>query len=136
MEDVGAMEEFERTLVGGTRREDAAEGGGRRAPFPGRGGAGMLPNVGGLRRGGLGGLVIVGGASVGDSMVSGRPRTTGRVASSFFELLFASGSLVDTIAGAESGILSIAVFVWGMIAGLDTVAPLTASKSFSYVRKR
>jgi len=89
MEDVGAMEEFERTLVGGTRREDAAEGGGRRAPFPGRGGAGMLPNVGGLRRGGLGGLVIVGGASVGDSMVSGRPRTTGRVASSFFELLFA-----------------------------------------------
>lgn len=131
IDEVGAMEEFERTLVVGTRREDAAEGGGRSAPFPGRGGAGMLPNVGGLRRGGLRGLVTVGGASIGDSMVSGRPRTTGRVAPSFFELLFASGSPVNAIVGAESELLSIAGFVWEMIAGLDTGASFTASKPFS-----
>ncbi len=136
MEEVGAMEEFERTLVGGTRREDAAEGGGRSAPFPGRGGASMLPNVGGLRRGGLGGIVTVGGASAGVSMVSGGPRTTGSVATSFFELLFASGTLINSIVGAECGILSIAGFVWEIVAGLDSVAPFAASKSFSRVRKR
>jgi hypothetical protein len=64
-------------------------------------------------------------------MVSGRPRTTGRVTSSFFELLFASGSLVNAIGGAESDFLSIAGFVWEMIAGLDAGASFTASKPFS-----
>jgi hypothetical protein len=47
------MDVFERTFVAGTRREDAADGGGRRAEPPGRGGAGMLLKVGGFSLGGL-----------------------------------------------------------------------------------
>jgi len=51
--DEGAMEVFERTFVSGTRRVEAAEGGGRRAlPFVGRGGGGMELKVGGFSRGG------------------------------------------------------------------------------------
>ena len=53
MDEVGAMEVFRRDFCGGTRKEAAAEGGGRRIPFPGRGGAGIAPNVGGFRRGGF-----------------------------------------------------------------------------------
>ena len=49
----GAIEVFESTLVCGTRKEAAVDGGGRTTPFEGRGGAGMLPNVGGFKRGGL-----------------------------------------------------------------------------------
>ena len=60
MDELGAMEAFDKTFVGGTRNDAAAEGGGRSAPLPGRGGAGMRPMVGGLRRGGLDGLVKVG----------------------------------------------------------------------------
>lgn len=63
-EEVGAMEVLGRTFVTGTRRDDAADGGGRKVPFPGRGGAAMLPKVGGLRRGGLDGFVRVGGETV------------------------------------------------------------------------
>jgi hypothetical protein len=52
----GAIEVFERTLVAGTRSDDAADGGGRTdKPLLGRGGAGMEPKVGGFRRGGLDG---------------------------------------------------------------------------------
>ena len=51
---VGAMEVFGRTFVCGTRREDAAEGGGRSgAPLVSRGGVGRDPIVGGFSRGGL-----------------------------------------------------------------------------------
>ena len=51
---MGAMEVFGRSFVCGTRREDAAEGGGRSgAPLVSRGGAGRDPIVGGFSRGGL-----------------------------------------------------------------------------------
>lgn len=57
------MDVFGRTFVIGTRSEEAAEGGGRRAP-PGRGGAEL--NVGGFNRGGLLGL---GGAILEEGVV-------------------------------------------------------------------
>lgn len=63
MRDDGAMDVFGRTFVIGTRSEEAAEGGGRRAP-PGRGGAEL--NVGGFNRGGLLGL---GGAMLEEDVV-------------------------------------------------------------------
>lgn len=53
MEEVGAIDVFESTFLTGTRRDADADGGGRKAVPPGRGGAGMLLNVGGFRRGGL-----------------------------------------------------------------------------------
>ena len=69
--DEGAMEEFERTFVGGTRSKEAAEGGGRSAvPFVGRGGGGMEANVGGLKRGGSS-AGFVAGAGLGSP--TGRP---------------------------------------------------------------
>lgn len=50
----GANAAFERVFVGGTRREDAAEGGGRSGVFlDGRGGGGMELKVGGFSRRGL-----------------------------------------------------------------------------------
>ena len=50
----GAKAAVERVFVTGTRREDAAEGGGRRgALFEGRGGGGIELNVGGFNAGGL-----------------------------------------------------------------------------------
>lgn len=53
LSDEGAMEEFESTLVGGTRSMEAAEGGGRSAvPLVGRGGGGIELNLGGFKRGG------------------------------------------------------------------------------------
>jgi hypothetical protein len=50
----GAKAAVERVFVAGTRREDAAEGGGRRgALFEGRGGGGIQLNVGGFNAGEL-----------------------------------------------------------------------------------
>lgn len=69
--DEGAMDEFERTFVGGTRSMEAAEGGGRSAvPFVGRGGGGMGLKVGGFKRGGSSGDTVV---SAGFAAVAGRP---------------------------------------------------------------
>jgi hypothetical protein len=65
MDDVGASDAFGRGFVVGTRREAAADGGGRTKPLPGRGGADALLNVGGLRRGGLDGLLNLGGGGGG-----------------------------------------------------------------------
>ena len=60
--DEGAMDEFDRTFVGGTRSMEAAEGGGLRAvPFVGRGGGGVGLNVGGFSRGGSSEGMVVGG---------------------------------------------------------------------------
>jgi hypothetical protein len=53
VEEVGAIDVFERTLVAGTRRDAAADGGGRRAVPLRRGGAGMVQEVEGLSLGGL-----------------------------------------------------------------------------------
>ena len=68
VEEVGAMEVLERTFVAGTRREAAADGDGRRADPPGRGGASMLLKEGGLSLGGLdehaGGGAILGAVSL------------------------------------------------------------------------
>jgi len=71
IEEVGAREAFGRTLVAGTRRDAAAEGGGRTKPLPGRGGGARLLADDGFRRGGLDGLFSFGGgggiARVGDA---------------------------------------------------------------------
>jgi hypothetical protein len=68
VEEVGAMEVLERTFVAGTRREAAADGDGRRAEPPERGGASMPLNEGGLSLGGLdkraGGGAILGVVSL------------------------------------------------------------------------
>lgn len=63
MEEVGAVEALRSGFVGGTRREAAADGGGRINPLPGLGGGARLPKLGGFRRGGLDGLI--GGADDG-----------------------------------------------------------------------
>ena len=47
------MDVLESTFVCGTRSEAAADGGGRTELLDGRGGAGIDPNVGAFRRGGL-----------------------------------------------------------------------------------
>ena len=60
IEEVGAKDAFGRGFVIGTRREAAAEGGGRTKPLPGRGGT-ARPVLGGARRGGSGGLFSIGG---------------------------------------------------------------------------
>jgi len=62
------MEVFESTFVAGTRREAAADGGGRKAEPLGRGGTSILLEVGGFNLGGLderrGGGAIFGMVSV------------------------------------------------------------------------
>ena len=69
LSDEGAIDEFARTFVGGTRSMEAAEGGGRSAvPFVGRGGGGIGLNVGGFKRG---------GSSEGVGAVAGLVDTTG-----------------------------------------------------------
>ena len=85
IEEVGAIDAFGRTFVGGTRREAAAEGGGRRTPFPGRGGADILPNVAGFRRGGLEDLICVTVGSRGGacSAICGKAFSTAFTDSSF-----------------------------------------------------
>lgn len=70
MDELGAMEAFGRTFVGGTRNDAAADGGGRREALPGRGGAGIWPMVGGFRRGGLGGLMKEGGSGRDNAIFS------------------------------------------------------------------
>lgn len=66
LSDEGAMEEFTRAFVGGTRSIEAAEGGGRSAvPFVGRGGGGIELNVGGFKRGGSSEGVGIGEGLVG-----------------------------------------------------------------------
>ena len=53
MREEGAIEAFERTLVGGIRSMEAADGGGRSgALFLGRGAAGITPMVGAFNGGG------------------------------------------------------------------------------------
>ena len=75
--DEGAMEEFERTFVGGTRSMEAADGGGRSAvQFVGRGGGGMALKVGGFNRGGSCEGVVIGTAGFEGSM--GLPFGCGR----------------------------------------------------------
>ena len=69
MDEVGARDAPGRVFVTGTRRDAAAERGGRTEPFPGRGGAGIWPKVGGFRRGGLADLLAFGTGGRGGGIV-------------------------------------------------------------------
>jgi hypothetical protein len=66
IEDVGAKAAFGTGFVAGTRREEAADGGGRTAPLPGRGGAASPPTEGGLSPGGLDDRLGLGGCDIID----------------------------------------------------------------------
>lgn len=68
IEEVGASDAFGKAFVTGTRREAAAEGGGRRKPFPGRGGAWEPTKLGAFRRGGLDDRFSFGGGGGGISI--------------------------------------------------------------------
>ena len=77
IEDVGARDAFGRAFVTGTRREAAAEGGGRINPFPGLGGGAKLPELAGFRRGGLDDLFSCGGRAGGAMESLGGPSAFG-----------------------------------------------------------